>query len=73
MSEMTRRALLLSLPAVARRAVAQAGSPAIPVKALNHFTLAVSDVKRSLDCLLIQLQDVSYCGGAGFLGNVCEG
>jgi catechol 2,3-dioxygenase-like lactoylglutathione lyase family enzyme len=48
---MTRRELLLSLPAlaVARRAVAQAGSPAIPVKALNHFTLAVSDVKRSLD------------------------
>ena len=25
------------------------------------------------DGLLIQLQDVSYCGGAGFLGNVCEG
>jgi catechol 2,3-dioxygenase-like lactoylglutathione lyase family enzyme len=24
------------------------------------------------DGLLIQLQDVSYCGGAGFLGNVCE-
>jgi catechol 2,3-dioxygenase-like lactoylglutathione lyase family enzyme len=25
------------------------------------------------DGLLIQLQDVSYCGGAGFLGNVCTG
>ena len=25
------------------------------------------------DGLLLQLQDVTYCGGAGFLGNVCEG
>lgn len=25
------------------------------------------------DGLQIQLQDVTYCGGAGFLGNVCEG
>jgi catechol 2,3-dioxygenase-like lactoylglutathione lyase family enzyme len=25
------------------------------------------------DGLLIQLQDTTYCGGAGFLGNVCEG
>lgn len=25
------------------------------------------------DGLLIQLQDVSYCGGGGFLGNACEG
>jgi len=25
------------------------------------------------DGLLIQLQDVSYCGGGGFLGNVCAG
>jgi len=25
------------------------------------------------DALLLQIQDVSYCGGAGFLGNVCEG
>jgi hypothetical protein len=25
------------------------------------------------DGLLIQLQDVSYCGGAGYLGNVCAG
>ena len=24
------------------------------------------------DGLLLQIQDVSYCGGAGFLGNVCE-
>src|SRR5262249_15452001 len=25
------------------------------------------------DGLLLQLQDVKYCGGAGFLGNVCMG
>ena len=25
------------------------------------------------DGLLLQLQDVKYCGGAGFLGNVCQG
>ena len=51
MSELTRRELLLSLPALAlaRPGFAQAGTPPIPVKALNHFTLAVSDVKRSLD------------------------
>jgi catechol 2,3-dioxygenase-like lactoylglutathione lyase family enzyme len=51
MNEMTRRELLLSLPALAlaRRVGAQTGKPAIPVKALSHFTLAVSDVKRSLD------------------------
>jgi catechol 2,3-dioxygenase-like lactoylglutathione lyase family enzyme len=51
MHEMTRRELLLSLPALAlaHRVRAQPGNPAIPVKALNHFSLAVSDVKRSLD------------------------
>jgi catechol 2,3-dioxygenase-like lactoylglutathione lyase family enzyme len=51
MNGMTRRELLLSLPALtlARRVYAQPGKPAIPVRALNHFTLAVSDVKRSLD------------------------
>jgi catechol 2,3-dioxygenase-like lactoylglutathione lyase family enzyme len=51
MHDLTRRELLLSLPAlaVARRAMAQAAKPAIPVKALSHFTLAVSDVRRSLD------------------------
>lgn len=50
MSEISRRDLLLTLPAVALapRAFAQ-GKPQIPVKALNHFTLAVADVKRSLD------------------------
>jgi catechol 2,3-dioxygenase-like lactoylglutathione lyase family enzyme len=49
---MTRRELLLSIPALAigvPRAYAQAARPVIPVKGLNHFTLAVSDVKRSLD------------------------
>jgi hypothetical protein len=25
------------------------------------------------DGLLIQLQDVSYCGGGGYLGNECRG
>jgi hypothetical protein len=24
------------------------------------------------DGILVQLQDVSYCGGAGFLGNLCS-
>jgi catechol 2,3-dioxygenase-like lactoylglutathione lyase family enzyme len=48
---MTRRELLLSIPAlaIAPRAFAQARKPVIPVSGLNHFTLAVSDVKRSLD------------------------
>ena len=51
MNKMTRRELLVSLPALAMapRLIRQAGKPVIPVKALNHFTLAVSDVKRSLD------------------------
>ena len=50
MSEISRRDLLLTLPALALapRVFAQ-GKPQIPVKALNHFTLAVADVKRSLD------------------------
>jgi catechol 2,3-dioxygenase-like lactoylglutathione lyase family enzyme len=48
---MTRRELLQSLSAlvVVPRIFAQAGKPAIPVKALNQFTLLVSDVKRSID------------------------
>jgi catechol 2,3-dioxygenase-like lactoylglutathione lyase family enzyme len=51
MNEMTRRKFLLSVPALAMapRVFAQGGAPAIPVKALNHFTLSVSDVKRSVD------------------------
>jgi catechol 2,3-dioxygenase-like lactoylglutathione lyase family enzyme len=50
MSNMSRRELLLALPALALtpRAFAQA-KPQIPVKGFNHFTLTVSDVKRSLD------------------------
>src|SRR5688572_30270435 len=50
MREMTRRELLLTLPALALapRAFAQA-KPRIAVKGFNHFTLSVSDVKRSLD------------------------
>ena len=51
MNEMTRRELLLSIPALAMapRLFAQAAKPTIPVKALNQFTLLVSDVKRSVD------------------------
>jgi catechol 2,3-dioxygenase-like lactoylglutathione lyase family enzyme len=48
----SRRGLLLSLPAVAaaRKVLAQAGNAApIRVRGFNHFTLAVSDPKRSLD------------------------
>src|SRR5262249_54018328 len=48
---MTRRELLRSLPAwgFAPRFFAQAAKPTITVKALNQFTLLVSDVKRSID------------------------
>src|SRR2546428_3895487 len=47
----SRRELLLSLPAltIAPRAFAQAGSAPIRVRGLNHVTLSVSDVKRSVD------------------------
>ena len=47
---MTRRELLATLPALALapRAFAQ-GKPQIAVKGFNHFTLSVSDIKRSLD------------------------
>ena len=48
---MNRRDLLLSLPALALvpRTFMQGSKPTIPVKALNQFTLLVSDVKRSVD------------------------
>jgi catechol 2,3-dioxygenase-like lactoylglutathione lyase family enzyme len=48
---MNRRELLRSLPAlaVAPRLLVQGSKPTIPVKALNHFKLLVSDVKRSVD------------------------
>ena len=47
----SRRELLLSLPALtlAPRAFAQAGSPPIRIRGINHVTLSVSDVKRSVD------------------------
>jgi catechol 2,3-dioxygenase-like lactoylglutathione lyase family enzyme len=48
----SRRRLLVSLPAlmIAPRVFAQAGSrPAIRVTGINHVTLSVSDVKRSVD------------------------
>ena len=48
---MNRRELLRSLPAlaVAPRLFAQTSKATIPAKALNQFTLLVSDVKRSID------------------------
>ena len=48
---MTRRDVLLALPALAlaRRAFAQAARPQIRVSGINHVTLSVSDVKRSVD------------------------
>ena len=58
MSAMDRRQLLLSLPALAAMPVAQAfrpanapqsGAPTIRVRTLNHFGLAVSDTRRSID------------------------
>jgi catechol 2,3-dioxygenase-like lactoylglutathione lyase family enzyme len=51
MRPMTRRELLLSVPAavLARRAFAQTGNPPIRVRGINHVTLSVSDVKRSVD------------------------
>ena len=51
MSAISRRDLLLSLPALAivPRTLAQAADPPIRARALNHMTLAVSDPKRSLE------------------------
>ena len=48
---LSRRELLLSLPALAaaRRALAQTPTPPIRVKGINHVTLSVSDVKRSVE------------------------
>ena len=50
MSDISRRELLLTLPALALapRAFAQ-GKPQIKLKGFNHFKLLVSDVKRSVD------------------------
>ena len=47
----SRRHLLLSLSALMtpRRMLAQAGNPPIRVRGINHVTLSVSDVKRSVD------------------------
>jgi catechol 2,3-dioxygenase-like lactoylglutathione lyase family enzyme len=51
MSWISRRHLLLSLPAfaIAPRVWAQAAKPQLRVRGLNQMTLSVSDVKRSLD------------------------
>jgi catechol 2,3-dioxygenase-like lactoylglutathione lyase family enzyme len=48
---MTRRELLLSIPAlaVAPRLFTQGTKAPVQLKTLNHFALAVSDVKRSVD------------------------
>jgi len=47
----SRRSLLLSLPAtiMARCALSQTGNPRIRVAGINHVTLSVADVKRSVD------------------------
>jgi len=47
----SRRRLLLSLPALAMvpRALAQSSNPQIAVRGINHVTLSVSDLKRSVD------------------------
>src|SRR5881396_3071325 len=49
--QISRRRLLLALPALmmAPRAFAQASNPPIRVRGINHVTLSVSDVKRSVD------------------------
>jgi catechol 2,3-dioxygenase-like lactoylglutathione lyase family enzyme len=49
--EITRRNLLLSLPAaaMASRALGQSSKSSIPVTGLSHMTLSVSDPKRSLE------------------------
>jgi len=46
-----RRSFLVSLPALAAalRGMAQSSKPTIPLRALNHVTLRVSDVQRSLE------------------------
>src|SRR6185436_9138561 len=52
MNTINRRELLLSIPALAaapRLFSQDAKPPAIPVKAINHFELSVSDMKRSID------------------------
>lgn len=50
-AEITRRRLLLSLPALAvtRKVFAQTGEPTLPARWLSQMTLTVSDVKRSLN------------------------
>src|SRR5437660_7265161 len=49
--DISRRRLLLSLPALvmAPRAFVQTANPPIRARGLNHVTLSVSDVKRSVD------------------------
>src|SRR4029450_5497730 len=56
MSELTRRQLLFSLPVLGSAvalpfqvALGQAGSSPIRVRSLNHFGIAVTDPKRSID------------------------
>ncbi len=50
-TKMTRRVFLASVPALlaASRVLAQPRKASIPVRALNHMTLIVSDVKRSVE------------------------
>ena len=50
-TRITRRSLLLSLPAVAmaHKVLMAQGAGTLKIRALNHMTLSVSDPKRSLD------------------------
>lgn len=51
MKPISRRDVLLALPAlsIASKAIAQSSKRQLPVKALSHVTLSVSDPKRSLE------------------------
>ena len=50
-SDVTRRAFLASLGAMAvsPSVLAQTGRPPIPVRSINHMTLSVTDIGRSLE------------------------
>ena len=51
-TRMTRRSLLLSLPAMAAARTmlkAQGAAPTLKIRAFNHMTLSVADQKRSID------------------------
>ena len=42
---------------------------------INHYCLGMEDstpVFRDPDGILVQIQDVGYCGGSGVLGDLCD-